>query len=397
MRAYIFGNGASVACKQHTGSDFLIWGLAEAKKILNGNSNVSNARWSIRSGLEMLINILDETRNQYNESSRGLYWPELLQEYKQYIHNQLNDDLMIKSKLEDLFRMSNFSAIVEKVVEIALDSSSGNYCNAAQKRAKLLGPHSGNFLDNLEDLQRDLTGLASHNVVFPNHYDEFVKLLDCESEALIINLNWDALFENAYRRVTEREPKHIFLPNSLLVRNRTTYGKHNLSKPHGSLEYLCCQSPAHATVNGCFRITVLPGAWYYPVNANADMKCIHECGYGSNLKPFLLPYARVTRSKRASPFVAASLEALKPYLSRVKEIVSIGYSFATDANGWIDEDLFPIFVGKRIHLIDQSISEATKNAEGIRKNIGFSQVAPMDVSGFSGYIDESKKANGLLP
>lgn len=399
MRAFVFGNGASIACGQHTGGDFLTWGLAEAKLALSGDAHTQNVRLRIRSGLETLIQRLDELRGAYTGSPGGLYWPTNLQEFIPYIYNQLKgaDEKTAEDNLTELLKTTNFSPLVEEVVRKASDASSYTYLSVVQKRHLLLGPHSGNFLDTLEDLQRDIAGLACHGVRRPNHYDDFVKLLAGEPDDIVINLNWDTLFEDAYRRVIRSEPNHAYLMGGLTVRGAVAAGRHVLSKPHGSIEYLCCQSDAHSNASGCFRLSVLPGTWNFPMGSAGDRKCAHGCPYGQNLRPFLHPYARVIRSRRAAPFVAAALESLKPMLFDIKEVISIGYSFSDDGMGWVDEDLLPIFLGKRLHIIDRDLAGATRRVAAVKAGIGLTDVLPVDAAGFDGYVRDSLKAGRLLP
>ena len=401
MRAYLFGNGASVACGQHTGGDFLTWGLEQARRALEGNATAQNIRLRIREELEHLFGKLHEIRGKITGDPQGLYWPKNLDTYILYVRNQLNSNeaQMARNELEKILARENFSALVEEIFQKAYDKNIYVFHSLWQKKAALIGPHSGNLIDEIEDLQRDITGLASRQVAQPNLYHAFCKLLLNEREdCAVFNLNWDNLFEQAYRDVTKQEPLHIYLQSGLLVHNSLPEGKLLLSKPHGSLEYLSCQSDAHSNSSGCFRLTVAPGTWYYPTGSNPLPVCQHPtCSHkAGRLRPFLQPYSRTIRSRRASPFVSASTEALKPALFDVDEIVVIGYSFSMDKLGWIDEDLLPIFLGKKLHIISQNFSSAENIGKNIQ-NLGFFKAAALPHNGFDGYLNDCNKAGHLLP
>jgi len=401
MRIYLIGNGASLACGQNTGRNFFSYGLDESRHTLIGFPEVRNARNQIRAGLETLLQRYDETFNLTIGNSQGVYQCPNLNNYRQYAWNQVSgtEELSIRTSLENILTNFDMSRFVEHFYAIANDPHVHQYHSIAQKRLTLLGPHSGNFLDNLEDLQRDITGLALHAVPTPNIFDDFVKLLVKETDACIVSLNWDSLLERAYRDYTKFEPNHIFLPGHLHIHGNQTSGTCALSKPHGSVEYLRCQSPAHASWNGCFHLTVVPSMWNFPSRSATIRQCLNPtCTDRSHtLLPFIHPYARAVRSRRSSPYIAMSLEALKPIIFKAKEIISIGYSFPFDSDGWVDEDLLPIFLGKKIHILSGSASGARSIASRIMTTLALPDVNPLEFSGFKDYVAQSTTTDRLLP
>ena len=190
---------------------------------------------------------------------------------------------------------------------------------------------------------------------------------------------------------------------AITMHDRLTAEKYNLLKPHGSIEYSCCQTDHHDSKSGCFRITVIPNDVILKATSNPKRKCLFHmslknCDNFLNLKPFVQPYSRLEKSFRSFPFVQMALEASKSFLPNNYELVVIGYSFNRDDKGWIDLDLMPIFIrANTIKIIGLGKDDSTNIKNKMIQELPTTKkITTTEYAGFEDYIEQSESTDKLL-
>lgn len=408
-RIFLFGNGATLAC-QNKEEDFrntLLWGIKQTKKYLfiYGHPTISNIASYMNYNFEYLLRIFDQLTNGDNADFLDMH-----RDYALYINN--------KKELEDTsfyryFNKYTINDITEYIFTRAYDETKGGFQDIVHKKLTLIGNLTDTIIDKLHNLQILITSLFCFLHDEKNIYDRFIQLLKKENSETknVISLNWDNLFEQAFRRVFQRgtrlteEPNHIFIPNQMAINmNKSlTAEKYNLLKPHGSIEYSCCQTEPHNRKGGCFRITVVPNDVILKGTSNPQRKCLFHmslksCDNSLNLKPFVQPYSRLEKSFRSFPFVQMALEASKSFLPNKYELIVIGYSFNRDDKGWIDFDLMPIFI--RAHAI-KIIGLGGNDSINIKNRMtqefpNPNKITTTKFTGFEDYVAQSESADKLL-
>ena len=409
-RIFLFGNGATLACDP--GIRYLLkWGILRLTKT-HDNTNAQNIKEQLQCEFDAVFSTLQQLFCFTNKNRKS--GEKNIEKFK-HIHDQYQEYILRKSSYDNLPQLSGFmkkydcNAISHYIFERAYDTSEGGYGSRVQKKICLIGELSGSVIEILSNLQTHIVSLFC--LSYQNqktNYDKFIQLLSKEPIKKVISLNWDNLYEQSFRRVNRQsEPFHVFIPNQMafdINKNAHIAKDFLLLKPHGSLEYYCCQSLAHQDQSGCFRITVAPGKIVTPWASSPEHKCLFyrksaKCQYYFNLQPFVHPYTRVERSFRAIPFIRMALEAAKNFLNSNYELTVIGYSFSGDRNGWIDYDLLPIFLrASRIKLISLNTNEGAKIKDRILKEIpkADTKIEVTKYKGFEDYINQSMIAGHLL-
>ena len=92
------------------------------------------------------------------------------------------------------------------------------------------------------------------------------------------------------------------------------------------------------------------------------------------------------------PFVVMALESLRSALLHyhaTKEwdgtITSIGYAFAEDSNGWVDNDLDSVFAHRKLELVSRDEVSAEELAKRVAGALGY-ECEASKVLGFDGYL-----------
>lgn len=413
-RIFLFGNGATLSIDPKL-KNLLIWGIEQLRDHKYKNNNGANEK-----------NLLNDIQEKFKDVLSSLQI--LFRNVHKYKHTKKGTEMEefkdIYEKFSDIIDTSNFLYIKEfldrfsiedltrYIFDRAYDSSDGGYGWQSIKKNNLIGPMDGTVINSLEKLQvfiLSLFCLKYQNK--PTVYDDFVRLLSKEENKIkkVISLNWDNFYEQAFRRIRQGEESlHIFISNQMAIdvdRHAYVNEEYQILKPHGSLEYYCCQSLESSSIAGCFRVTVIPQEILCHRVSYAGNKCLFHrklrtCKYYSNLFPFIQPYTRIERSLRSIPFVRMALEASKEFLSKPHKLVVIGYSFSRDNKGWIDYDLLPLFLAAESITI---ISKDKKECLNIKKNmlkelpiVDESKIIASSYNGFEDYIERSKQAGYLL-
>lgn len=415
-RIFLFGNGATLSIDPNL-SNLLVWGIQQVRNLKFKNrsqieeTDKTNLLRSIDEHFEIVFNNLQILFCNSNYSKRNTKGP-AMEEFKDIHTNFLNiideANYLYVTTFLDRFYIED---LARYIFDRAYDTSDGGYGSQAFKKNQLIGPMDGTVIQSLEKLQIFILSLFC--LKYQNKstvYDAFVRLLSKENSKVkkVISLNWDNFYEQAFRRVKKtEEPLHIFIPNQLAIdvnRSVCINDEYQLLKPHGSLEYYCCQSLESSNIPGCFRVTVIPQEIMYRRISYTGNKCLfyrklRTCTHYFNLYPFIQPYTRIERSLRSISFVRMALEASKKFLSGSHELVVIGYSFWRDSKGWIDYDLLPLFLGaSRITIISKSGHEGQiiKNRMLKELFINQSKIIVGSYNGFEDYIDKSKQIGRLL-
>ncbi len=416
-RIFLFGNGATLSIDPNL-SNLLIWGVEQVRNYKNQynkewEANEKNLLENIKSHFEFILNHLQMLFRNSNHLKRSKTQREI-EKFDDIYSKFLNIvDKSSSQYIRDFFdRIHIIEDLTKYIFDRAYDNSEGGYLFKAFKKNTLIGPMDGSVIDSFEKLQvfiLSLFCLKYQNK--PTVYDDFVRLLPKEEHKVkkVISLNWDNFYEQAFRRVRKNEESlHIFISNQIAIdvnNSACVNEEYQILKPHGSLEYYCCQSLESSNVSGCFRVTVIPQEILYHRTSYAGNKCLFHrklrtCKHYYNLFPFIQPYTRIERSLRSIPFVRMALESSKEILSKKHELVVIGYSFSRDKKGWIDYDLLPLFLGaENITIISKNQKEGLKVKQNMLEELPITDKSKIIVgsyNGFEDYIDKSKQAGHLL-
>ncbi len=383
-RVFVFGNGTTLACQEKGEENFrntIKWGITLAKQ--NKNSKNKN----IKELSEHIINFYDDFKMIFYQ----LFKEDIKNKRFLSIVNIYNKDI------DTCIKESSLNDIIEYLYNRSYKNSEFYTIEEVIKQ----GIVSDSLIDIFYKLQISITKLFCllHNKK-TNYYDGFVKLL--KRKDIVINLNWDNLFENSYRKVNKKEPNHIFLKNNFkFINNKQIDNKFFLLKPHGSIEYGICQTYANQSISGCFRITAKPNlALKFLYNSQKKKKCAF-CNKKNITNVFVQPYTRIERAIYSQPFVQMSIEASKKFIKQSEkyEFTFIGYSFAEDNKGWIDYDLLPIFIrAKKINIVaygEEEANDIKKRIENI-KVLKNKEIVALKYKGFGDYIKQSQQKGKLL-
>lgn len=381
MKAYLIGNGASIPYGSPLGAEVFKKAL---ELFYNGWQYYHDNRYyRLKDYLTVIIRRMDDLRNQVACGRLdSLHMGEFSQKFEILINPEISNVEKRQIYREIEIYLSNYRIweLFPEIIKYYNDDELHGFRDSKEKRVALIEGRD-NFFDKIGDFSfKTIYFAIKHSKCEPDYYFNFVKAIDDSLEdTIIINLNYDNLFEKAietnFNGLVEYGigDKIQCFPSSQFGKN--TGQKILLFKPHGSFNLLFCEK--------CKSITIsqdIPLEYFQDIAGKRQYRN-PNCGK-RNLQNFFIPYTDVSLPIRYKDILDSFIARLKHILAGVEEIIVIGYSFSEYNGDLIDKHLKFIFENRKIVVVAKNTSESEKICTRLKK---LSIAA--ESSGFNGFAD----------
>jgi hypothetical protein len=382
MKAYLIGNGCSIPYGSPLGSDIF---KRAFELFYEGWKYYHDNRYHrLKNYLIEIIHTMDDLRNQVawgNQNS--LHMGEFSKEFEVLINHKTSyvRKMQAYRKIESDLANYRIWELFPEIVKYYNDNELHGLGTLKRKRSTLLG-EKGNFFDKVADFSfKTIYFAIKHSDCNPDYYTNFVNAISSSFEdTVIINLNYDNLLEKALKDNFKGIREFAFgdkircFPYSQFGEN--TGKKVLLFKPHGSFDFLFCET--------CNSITISEDVpLENSLRSTPEKQCKNSNCNKRNLHSFFIPYTYVNCLPiRYKDILKSILEKMKKVLDSVNEITAIGYSFSKDNGELIDNHLKFIFENRKVIVVAKDILENKKICCRL-KPFGIEA----EDSGFNGFAD----------
>lgn len=365
--AFLFGNGTSIPFGSPLGTEI----LARALDIASPHApsgNQPNTRHAIRDPLQTFYSRISDIRRWGAGPISGLHLPVSHIFWNQWMNPSVPIEVATQARTM-LLAYGLYWDVLHEAVRFALQAGDRIEpqfgLTPQQERDVIIGQLRGNDFDRMTELVaiivEDSISLSPRP---PAPHLMLAKAMAVHRNVLIVDLNYDPLWEDSLAACSDVALRYSFPPNVSVARLPATppmrdRGNVVILKPHGSFHLLACQDclENNGEERSLFYAQALGPLARHSGRSHGERRC-PTCDAGAQ-GHFLIPYVSLDYAVRFRRLLELFQGFLQQEISRAKSIYAVGYGFQMFSPGrMFDLDMQAALNGRTVQVVSRTMESA---------------------------------------